>query len=82
MIELDLHEKNYFHVCQHYKHSYETPKIQEDQQQMKSFLKHVVLYLTLSPFNNEQSDLLHRIFLDKNLDEIPKYKFDPFLFSS
>lgn len=74
MIELDLHEKNYLNVCQHYKHSYETPRIQRDEQQMKSFLKHVVLYLTLSPFNNEQSDLLHRIFLDKNLDEIPKYK--------
>ena len=75
MIELDLHEKNYLHVCQHYKHSYETPRIQNDAEQMKTFLKHVVLYLTLSPFDNEQSDLLHRIFLDKNLDEIPKYKF-------
>jgi len=74
MIELDLHEKNYFDVCQHYKHSYETPSIQQNPQQMKDFLKHVLLYLTLSAFNNEQSDLLHRIFLDKNLDEIPKYK--------
>ena len=74
MIEMDLHEKNYFDVCQHYKHSYDTPRIRQDPNQMKMFLKNVILYLTLSSFNNEQSDFLHRLFLDKNLEQIPKYK--------
>ncbi|CAF1099955.1 unnamed protein product [Adineta steineri] len=74
MIEMDLHEKNYFDVCQHYKHYYETPRIKQDSEKMKQALKHVVLYLTLSSYNNEQSDFLHRLFLDKNLEEIPKYK--------
>jgi len=41
---------------------------------MKQALKYVVLYLALSPYNNEQSDFLHRLFLDKNLEQIPKYK--------
>jgi 26S proteasome regulatory subunit N5 len=27
-----------------------------------------------SPYNNEQSDLIHRILEDKALNEIPKYK--------
>lgn len=76
MIEMDLHEKNYFNVCQHYKHCYETPRIRNDANQMKQTLKFVVLYLTLSPFDNEQSDLLHRLSSDKNLELIPKYKFD------
>lgn len=31
-------------------------------------------YVLLSPHDNTQSDLLHRINEDKNLDEIPKYK--------
>jgi len=74
MIQLDLQEKNYFNVCQHYKHSYDTPRIQNDKEKMKQALKHVVLYLALSPYNNEQSDFLHRLFLDKNLEQIPKYK--------
>ncbi|CAF0852410.1 unnamed protein product [Adineta steineri] len=74
MIEMDLHEKNYFDVCQHYKHYYETPRIKQDSEKMKQALKHVVLYLTLSSYDNEQSDFLHRLFLDKNLEEIPKYK--------
>ncbi|CAF3988664.1 unnamed protein product [Rotaria magnacalcarata] len=41
---------------------------------MKQALKHVVLYLTLSSYNNEQLGFLHRLFLDKNLEEVPKYK--------
>ena len=80
MIEMDLHEKNYFDVCQHYKHSYETPRIKQDQEKMKQALKYVVLYLALSPYNNEQSDFLHRLFLDKNLENIPKYKYEDFAF--
>lgn len=37
-------------------------------------LKSVVLYVVLSPYDNEQSDLVHRISADKKLEEIPKYK--------
>lgn len=37
-------------------------------------LKSVVLYVILSPYDNEQSDLVHRISEDKKLEEIPKYK--------
>ncbi|XP_013794240.1 26S proteasome non-ATPase regulatory subunit 12-like [Limulus polyphemus] len=37
-------------------------------------LKNVVLYLILSPFDNEQSDLIHRLKEDKNLEEIPKFR--------
>lgn len=74
MIEMDSHDKNYFNVCQHYKHYYDTPRVKQDQEKMKRTLKNVVLYLILSPYDNEQSDFLHRTFLDKNLEEIPKYK--------
>jgi 26S proteasome regulatory subunit N5 len=74
MIEMDLHDKNYFDVCQHYKHYYDTDRIKKDPVQMKQALKHVLLYLVLAPYGNEQSDFLHRLFLDKNLEEVPKYK--------
>lgn len=40
----------------------------------KQALKSVVLYVILSPYDNEQSDLVHRISSDKKLEEIPKYK--------
>ncbi|CAF4451318.1 unnamed protein product [Rotaria sp. Silwood2] len=73
MIEMDLNDKNYFHVCQHYKHYYEISSVKQDSEKMKQALKYVVLYLILSSYNNEQSDFLHRLFLDKNLEKIPKY---------
>ncbi|MBN3299091.1 PSD12 ATPase, partial [Amia calva] len=37
-------------------------------------LKSVVLYVILAPYDNEQSDLVHRINTDKKLEDIPKYK--------
>lgn len=37
-------------------------------------LKNAVLYVLLAPHNNEQSDLLHRIYEEKKLSMIPLYK--------
>ena len=37
-------------------------------------LKSVALFIVLSPFDNEQSDLIHHILKEKHLKEIPKYK--------
>ena len=36
-------------------------------------LCNVVLYCLLAPFDNEQSDLLHRLQKDKVLDDMPMY---------
>jgi hypothetical protein len=36
-------------------------------------LKNAVLFVILAPFDNEQSDLLHRIFEDKKLVLLPAY---------
>ncbi|MEE6523942.1 hypothetical protein FKM82_023087, partial [Ascaphus truei] len=37
-------------------------------------LKSVVLYVILAPYDNEQSDLVHRINIDKKLEDLPKYR--------
>ncbi len=37
-------------------------------------LKCVLLYLILAPFDNEQSDLIHRVKEDKYLENIPLYQ--------
>jgi hypothetical protein len=34
-----------------------------------------VLFICLSTYDNEQSDLAHRISLDKNLEQLPAYKY-------
>ena len=74
MIELDQHEGSYLPICKHYRAVYDTPVIKEDTDKRTEALKCTVLYLILAPYDNEQSDLIHRIQTDKNLDELPVYK--------
>lgn len=74
MIELDEHEGSYLKICKHYNAVYQTPEIKDDKDKMKEALRYVVLYAILAPFDNEQSDLIHRVKDDKNLEDIPRYK--------
>ncbi|XP_030840015.1 26S proteasome non-ATPase regulatory subunit 12 [Strongylocentrotus purpuratus] len=74
MIELDQHEGAYLDICKHYRAVYDTPLIQKEDARWKEGLKNAVLYLILAPFDNEQSDLIHRVSLEKKLEDIPKYR--------
>jgi len=74
MIELDQHDSNYLAICRHYMAVYKTPVIVQDQTKLEEALKNVVLYVLLAPYDNEQSDMMHRLKLDKNLEKIPNYK--------
>lgn len=74
MIELDQHEGSYLSICKHYLALYNTPVIKEDVQKRNEALICVVIYLILAPFDNEQSDLVHRVKADPLLEEIPVYE--------
>jgi len=74
MVEMDQHEGSYLSICKHYRAILATPCIQADEEKRKDVLRHVVLYVILSSFDNEQSDLLHRLSLEKPLEKIPTYK--------
>ncbi|KAJ2388922.1 proteasome regulatory particle subunit, partial [Coemansia sp. RSA 2559] len=62
--------ENYLNVCKHCKQVYETAGIKENADKWGPVLHNMVLYLVLSPYNNEQSDMLHRIKLDHNLEKL------------
>ncbi|UYV71719.1 PSMD12, partial [Cordylochernes scorpioides] len=72
MIQLDKHEGSYLAICKHYQAIYNTASLPEDQK--LSALRHMILYLLLAPFDNEQSDLTHRTLTDRSLDQMPLYK--------
>lgn len=74
MIKLDQHNASYLAVCKHYKQIYDTPRIKENAAHMSETLKNVVIYLLLSPFDNEQQQILHALSGDKNLQKLPKYR--------
>ena len=48
--------------------------MQEDLPRKLMTMRNVSLYILLSPFDNEQSDLIQRILKEKTLEEIPVYK--------
>ncbi len=54
MIELDQHEGTYLNICRHYRAVYETPSVHDNPEEKLRILKHVVLFVVLSPYNNEQ----------------------------
>jgi len=71
MIILSLHENQFLNACKYYRQVYDTPSILEDEAKWKDVLQNVVLFIVLSPYDNEQSDLLHRIYEGKKLTETP-----------
>lgn len=73
MIELDDVDRNYLKACKHYRAVYNTPSIQEDVAKKQEVMKNIVLYIVLSPYDNEQSDLIHRIAQEKYLEELTSY---------
>jgi 26S proteasome regulatory subunit N5 len=74
MIELDQHEASYLSICKHFLAIYTTPIIKDDVPKRNETLVNAVLYLTLAPYNNEQSDLIHRVQADPVLDDLKTYK--------
>jgi len=74
MIELGQHEGDYLDICKNFKQVFDTPCIQEDATKKIEAMKNIVLYVVLAKYDNEQSDLIHRIKTERTLDEIPRYK--------
>ncbi|XP_078457602.1 26S proteasome non-ATPase regulatory subunit 12 [Lampetra fluviatilis] len=74
MIQLDQHEGSYLSICKHYRAIYDTPCIQAERAKWQQVMKSAILYVVLAAYDNEQSDLVHRVNQDKKLEELPKYR--------
>lgn len=75
MIQHALHGHHYLDVCKYYREVYQTKSVQADEAKCTEILRYIVMFSALAPFDNEQSDLLNRIKLDKNLEKVPLYKY-------
>jgi len=74
MIRYYSSESKYLDICKCYQAVYETPKVAEEENLWTNYLKLMVAYLTLSSHNNEQSDLMNRVYGDKKLGQLPTFK--------
>jgi len=76
MIEYWLHESKYLEVCKCYFAIFHTKNTQEDEAKWKPALTSYALYLMLAMFDNEQNDMLNKLFTveAKKLEKLPAIK--------
>ena len=71
-ITLAKHDDKYLDVCKYYRQVLDTESVENNATQLHAVLQRVIYFLLLAPYDNDQSDLLHRINLDSRNAEIPK----------
>ncbi|CAK5280619.1 unnamed protein product [Mycena citricolor] len=68
MIQHALHGSTYLDAAKYYHKVWETPSIKEDSNGVgKTALEHIVYYIVLATHDNEQSDMLHHLYVDPAL---------------
>ncbi|KLJ13685.1 26S proteasome regulatory subunit N5 [Blastomyces silverae] len=70
-IMLANNESKYLDVCKHYRQVLDTESVEENPEQLRATLQRIIYYVVLSPYDNEQSDLIHRIQTDSRNSLVP-----------
>lgn len=71
-IVLAKHDDKYLEVCKHYRAVLDTESVEQNPEQLHAVLQRVIFFVLLAPYDNEQSDLLHRVFADTRNAEVPQ----------
>jgi 26S proteasome regulatory subunit N5 len=74
------HEKDALELVKDYHSIYSTPHILADENKWMDAFQNAIVFLALSPYSNEQQDLLNRINTDSNLEKLPTCKYVLVLF--
>ncbi|KAG8850824.1 hypothetical protein FRB91_008741 [Serendipita sp. 411] len=70
MVEHSLRHSSYLEVAKSFYKIWEMPSVQEDQEgAARLALEHIVYYLILAPHDNEQSDMINRLYIDPALSK-------------
>lgn len=70
-IILAKHDNKYLDACKHYRQVLDTAAVEEDPDKLHPTLQRIIYYVILAPYDNEQSDLLHRVQADTRNTQIP-----------
>jgi len=71
MIQFALNQSTYLDAAKYYYKVWETTSIKEDEQgKGREALENIVYYMVLSPHDNEQSDMINRLFNDPALAKL------------
>lgn len=71
MVQHGLHHSAYLDVAKYYHKVWETPSIKEDVSgKGRIALEHIVYFVVLASHDNEQSDMMHRLFTNPALSRL------------
>ncbi|PWN52613.1 putative RPN5-26S proteasome regulatory subunit [Violaceomyces palustris] len=74
MIQHALHFNKFLDACKYYREIHDTPQIKADPARAADILRNVIVFLALSPYDNEQSDLMARVETTEGLDTVPEHR--------
>lgn len=74
LAELHRQEKDAFALAKDFHSIYSTPHILSDEAKWMDALQSTVVFLALSPYSNEQQDMMNRVKEDSNLEKIPSFR--------
>ncbi|ORY31371.1 hypothetical protein BCR39DRAFT_571286 [Naematelia encephala] len=73
MVQLALQEDAYLEACSAYQEVWDTEEVKKDEARELHVLENIMIYVVLAPYNNEQSDMLHKLYADQALQKAPLY---------
>ncbi|WWD18441.1 hypothetical protein CI109_102893 [Kwoniella shandongensis] len=71
MVQLALQDDEYLEACSAYQEVWDTEEIKKDAAKELNVLENIMIYVVLAPYNNEQSDMLHKLYADPALQKAP-----------
>ena len=66
-ITLAKHDDKYLEACKQYRQVLDTEAVEQNPEHLQASLQRVIYFILLAPYDNEQSDLLHRIAQDTRI---------------
>lgn len=74
IVRYHMHSHDWLDIYRAYREMWSSPSLSDDVPAAHRCLKLQVLYLVLSPYDNEQSEQMHVLSAEKMLQELPMYK--------
>jgi len=74
MIEIYTNRDGYLEICKAYDSIYNTKLVQDDEKMWSNALTRAIIFLSLSPFDHDVSELLERFKADPHTEQLPEYQ--------
>ncbi|WWC62599.1 uncharacterized protein I303_105196 [Kwoniella dejecticola CBS 10117] len=73
MVQLALQDDEYLEACSAYQEVWDTEEVKADPAKELNVLENIMIYVVLAPYNNEQSDMLHKLYANSALQKAPQH---------